>query len=104
MVEQVFQMAVTDKHAIEKVILDENLHYLHIVLEKGECLPEHYSNGNVYMTVVRGTLSIALDEQEAHEYGRGTILKIPFHTKMNIRNLQDSVLELIIVKAPAPKV
>jgi quercetin dioxygenase-like cupin family protein len=32
-----------------------------------EGAPEHYSNGNVYMTVLRGVLSIKLGEQEARD-------------------------------------
>lgn len=88
---------------IEKILFDENLHYLHMVLNKDEGLPEHYSNSNVYMTVVRGKLSIGLDEQDIHEYEAGTLLKIPFKTKMNVKNLHQETLELIVVKAPAPK-
>ena len=60
------------------------------------------SNSNVYMTVVRGKLSIALDDQEIHVYEEGTLLKIPENTKMNVKNLNELVLELIVVKAPAP--
>ena len=88
---------------IEKVIFDENLHYLHMVFNQGERLPEHLSNSNVYMTVIRGRLSIGLDDQEIHEYEAGTLLKIPFQTKMNVKNVHDETLELIVVKAPAPK-
>jgi quercetin dioxygenase-like cupin family protein len=55
------------------------------------------------MTVIRGTLSIGLDDQEIHEYQGGTLLKIPYNTKMNVKNLGTETLELIVVKAPAPK-
>ena len=55
------------------------------------------------MTVLRGVLSIGLDDQEIHDYEAGTLLKIPFNTKMNVKNLRSDVTELIIVKAPAPK-
>ena len=103
MVEQVFKMSVGDEKAVEKVIFDENVHYLHMVFNINEGLPEHFSNSNVYMTVVRGRLSIGLDEQEIHEYEAGTLLKIPFQTKMNVKNLHVETLELIVVKAPAPK-
>jgi quercetin dioxygenase-like cupin family protein len=102
MVEQVFKLSRGNDKAIERVVFDENVHYLHMVFNKDEGLPEHFSNSNVYMTVVRGKLSIGLDEQEIHEYEDGTLLKIPFKTKMNVRNLHDETLELIIVKAPAP--
>lgn len=103
MIEQVFQLTTGDKKTVEKVIQDDNLHYMHMIFNKNEGLPEHFSNSTVYMTVLRGKLSIGLDEQEAHEYAAGNVLKIPFKTKMNVKNLQDEVLELIVVKAPAPE-
>ncbi len=102
MVEQVFKLYTGNDKTIEKVVFDENIHYLHMVFSTGEGLPEHFSNSNVYMTVVRGKLSIGLNDQETHEYDAGTLLKIPFQTKMNVRNENEETLELIIVKAPAP--
>ena len=104
MVEQIFSLSRGNEKAVEKVIFDENLHYLHMVFNKTEGLPEHFSNSNVYMTVVRGKLSIGLNDQEIHEYEAGTLLKIPFQTKMNVKSLNEETLELIVVKAPAPKV
>lgn len=103
MLEQIYRLSRGNERAVEKVILDENLHYLHMVLNQGEGLPEHFTNSNVYMTVVRGLLSIGLNEQEIHEYEAGIVLKIPFKTKMNVKNLHTDILELIVVKAPAPK-
>lgn len=101
-IEQVFKLSRNDEKAVERVIFDENVHYLHMVFNKGEGLPEHFSNSNVYMTVLRGKLSIGLDEQGIHEYDAGTLLKIPFKVKMYVKNLHDETLELIVVKAPAP--
>ena len=102
MVEQIFKLSRGNDKAVEKVIFDENVHYLHMVFNKSEGLPEHFSNSNVYMTVIRGRLSIGLDDQEVHEYEAGTLLKIPFKTKMNVKNMHPETLELIVVKAPAP--
>jgi quercetin dioxygenase-like cupin family protein len=102
MVEKIFKLSRGDDKAVEKVIFDENVHYLHMVFNKEEGLPEHFSNSNVYMTVIRGTLSIGLDDQGIHQYEAGTLLKIPFKTKMNVKNLHPETLELIVVKAPAP--
>ncbi|MDD4797610.1 MAG: cupin domain-containing protein [Eubacteriales bacterium] len=103
MVEQVFKLNTGNDKAIEKILFDENIHYLHMVFRQNDALPEHFSNSNVYMTVVRGTLSIGLNDQEIHEYASGTLLKIPYQTKMNVKNLHPDTLELIVVKAPAPK-
>ena len=103
MVEEIFKLSRGNDKVVEKVIYDENVHYLHMVFKKNEGLPEHFSNSNVYMTVVRGILSIGLNEQDIHEYESGTLLKIPFQTRMNVKNLRDETLELIVVKTPAPK-
>lgn len=102
MIEKVFKMTTGNEKTIEPVIQDELLHYMHMILNKDEALPVHFSNSNVYMTVLRGTLSIALGDRETHEYSSHTILKIPEGTKMNVRNLHDETLEITVVKVPAP--
>jgi quercetin dioxygenase-like cupin family protein len=71
---------------VEKLIMDDNVNYIHMVFGKGEGLPEHYSNSNVYMNVIRGTLTIGLGDQEAHDYEKGTLLEIPYNIKMNVGN------------------
>ena len=53
MIEKVFELSKKNEKAVEKVVFDENLHYLHMVFNKGEGLPEHFSNSNVYMTVMK---------------------------------------------------
>ncbi len=103
MIEQIFTLAKSDQRTVEKVVQDDNLDYIHMLFNKDEGLPVHYSNSNIYMTVLKGILSITLDEQEMAVYPGGTLLKIPYHVKMHVRNQQDEMLELIVVKAPAPK-
>lgn len=103
MIEQVYNLSMGNDRIIEKVIQDENVHYIHMVFNTNEGLPEHFSNSNVYMTVLRGILTIGLDDQVSQLYEAGTVLKIPFQTKMNVKNCDVDVLELIVVKAPAPQ-
>jgi quercetin dioxygenase-like cupin family protein len=103
MIEKVYKLSTKDEKIVERVLFDENIHYLHMVFNKEEGLPEHFSNSNVYMTVVRGKLSIGLNDQDVHVYEGGTMLKIPVQTKMNVKNLHEETLELIVVKSPAPQ-
>lgn len=100
---QVFTLTQSNEKVIERVIIDENVHYNHMVLPKGEGLPPHTTNSNVYMTVLRGKLTIALGDEEAKEYPAGTILKIPNRVPMRAYNLYDETLEITVVKAPAPR-
>jgi quercetin dioxygenase-like cupin family protein len=102
MIEQIFQYSTGNEKAVEKLIMDDNVHYIHMLFNKDEGLPEHFSNSTVYMTVVKGRLTIQLGEQEPHPYEAGKVLKIPYQTKMNVGNKDDDLLELIVVKAPAP--
>ena len=103
MIEKAFEFYTGDEKTIERIVMDEHIHLMHMVLPKGDSLPEHYTNANVYMTVVRGTLSISLDDGEKTEYAAGHVLNIPEHTKMDVKNFYDETLELFVVKVPAPK-
>lgn len=103
MVEEVFKMSTGDKTVVEKLILEDDLNYIHMVFEKGKGLPLHYSNAVVHMTVIRGRLSITLGDEKTKIYEKGNLLRIPYDVKMHVRNEEDEVLELIVIKAPGAK-
>lgn len=103
MIEEILQLSYGPERTVEKIVQDDNLDYIHMIFNKDEGLPIHFSNSNVYMTVLQGRLTIGLDDQDSHQYSAGTLLKIPYHTKMNGQNLHEETLELIVIKAPAPK-
>jgi quercetin dioxygenase-like cupin family protein len=103
MLEKIYGFSTEDTKNIEKLIDDDHLLINHMVFPKGQGLPEHYSNSNVYMIVIRGSVTLKLDDQEPHKYTGGQIINIPYHTKMNVNNLDEDVLELFVVKSPNPK-
>lgn len=104
MIEKAYKMSPANAHVIEPIIKDDRLHYMHMVLMPGEPLHTHNTNSNVYMTVAKGTLSLSLEDGEFHEYPSGTVLTIPYDTKMDAQNHHDKdILELIVIKAPAPE-
>lgn len=103
MIETVYSLASGNQNVVEKVVMDENVHYVHMIFNKGEGLPKHLSNSNVYMTVIRGLLSLSLDGNQTNCHTAPTLLKIPQGIEMHVRNEDDDVLELIVVKAPAPQ-
>ena len=103
MIEQVFKLTQQDGDLKEKVIGDDTIHYMHMIFNKGEGLPPHHANATyVYMTVIRGFLSLKLGDQERRVYEAGSVIKIPFDTRMEVGNQHDDQLELIVIKAPAP--
>ena len=98
MIEQIFRFETKDTKTMEQVVKEDVLHLNHIVLRIGESFPRHVANASVYMAVMRGMLSIELNDQGPHEYRRGDVLKIPQGTVMQGTNHREETLELWIVK------
>ncbi len=98
---KIYTMSPAVGKVIEPVVRDENAHIMHMVLPMGEGLPVHDTNANVYMAILSGTLRIALDGAE-QTYPAGTLLNIPMGVTMHARNEAERMLELLVIKAPAP--
>jgi quercetin dioxygenase-like cupin family protein len=103
MVEKHIVYTLSQKKVIERLVEDDNVAINHMILRQSEALPLHHANSNVYMIVVRGEVTLALDEQEPHAYPAGNIVLIPFQTRMDVSNQGEAALELFVVKAPSPK-
>ncbi|GEQ23188.1 MAG: hypothetical protein PWP67_2581 [Clostridium butyricum] len=103
MLEKVYGFSTEDTKNIEKLIDDDNLLINHLILPNGQGLAEHYSNSNVYMLVIRGNITLKLNDQEPHKYTNGQIINIPYHTKMSVNNFDEEILEFFLVKSPNPK-
>ena len=104
MIEKTYDYSLEDSKKVEKTINDDAAMINHMVFPMGQGLPEHYSNSNVYMIVVRGCLTLQLEEQEPHKYDKGKIINIPFHTKMSVNNKDEEVLEIFVIKSPNPRI
>ncbi len=100
MIEKVHKYSTGNEKVVEKLIMNDHINYIHMVFNQGEGLPEHYSNSNVYMNVIRGRLSLSLGEQAQQQYPKGSLIEIPYNIKMHVQNTDEEVLELIVVKAP----
>lgn len=104
MIEKPYGYATDDVKHIEKLIDIDPVMINHMVLPKGEFVPDHRANSTVHMIVVRGLLTLELGEQEPHVYARGNIINIPYDTFMKVRNDHDEVCEFFVVKSPSPRV
>jgi len=69
----------------------------------GQAVPTHVSNSHVHQIIVRGVLSLRLEDGEFHDHPAGTIVGVPFNKKMVIQNNGDETLEFFVVKAPNPR-
>jgi quercetin dioxygenase-like cupin family protein len=103
MLEKKYEYNLNNEKLIEKIVDDENINLNHMIFTKGTGLPEHYANSNIYMIIIRGTMTLQLNEQEGNLYEKGDIINIPYKVKMNVQNFHDEVLEFFVVKSPNPK-
>lgn len=103
MIEKTYNYAVADTKHIEKLIDDDPVMINHMILPKGDFVPDHHANSHVHMIVVRGNLTLQLDEQEPHTYAKGTIVNIPYGTFMQVRNEHEAICEFFVVKSPSPR-
>ena len=101
-IEKSYVFKQTEAKTVEKIIEDEHVGVNHMVLRRGEALPEHFTNSNVYMIVARGTITLQLGGQEPHTYHSGSIINIPKNIKMNASNRDEATLEFFVIKAPSP--
>ncbi|MGF7058225.1 cupin domain-containing protein [Brassicibacter mesophilus] len=101
--ETIYMFKKLNEKIVERVIDDENVALNHMILTKDTGLPEHYSNSNVYMIIVRGTMTLKLGDQEPQRYIEGQIINIPYDIKMNVNNFDDEILEFFVVKSPNPR-
>lgn len=104
MIEKSYEYAVSDNKHIEKLIDVDPVMINHMILTKDDFVPNHHANSLVHMIVVRGTLTLQLEEQDPHHYPKGNIVNIPFGTFMKVRNEHEDVCEFFVVKAPSPRV
>ena len=102
MIEKVYQMSTRTDHVLEQVLRDEHLQYMHMVLHQGQALPTHFTNANIYMTVVSGTMHLSLSDGEFAVYPSGSVVNVPFNIKMIAQNRDEEILELIVIKTPPP--
>jgi quercetin dioxygenase-like cupin family protein len=103
MIEKPYSCTKTDSTIMEKMIDDEHVNINHIVVAPGEAVPTHVSNSHVHQIIVRGTLSLSLEDEPFNHHPQGTIVAVPFNQKMVIQNQGKETLEFFVVKAPNPR-
>lgn len=92
----------TDK-TFEKLVDDDRLIIDHIVLTKGDGLPDHLTNSNVYFIITKGEIVVKLENKDTRNYTAGEIISFPYRVQINIANEKDLHAELFMIKSPNPR-
>lgn len=103
MIEKSYSFTKTEAKTMEKIIDDERVNINYIVVPAGDAVKTHVSNSYVHQIIVRGTLSLSLEDGLFADYPAGTIVAVPFNQKMSIENHSSETLEFFVVKTPNPR-
>ena len=64
----------------------------------GNVFPKHPTDAVVYALIVRGELSLQLENRKRHVYRKGQLVNIPKGIESELGNLGEEILELFVVK------
>ncbi|MDD4663468.1 MAG: cupin domain-containing protein [Caldisericia bacterium] len=102
MIEVISTCTYEKTKTIENLVDDDHTMINHIILPKEHSISSHLSNSNTYLIVVKGRLTLTLNEQDPHKYTAGQIIAIPYKTQMSVDNVDEELLEFFVVKSPNP--
>lgn len=101
--EKVYRFNQSKEKLVEKILDDDVAMINHMILNQKDALPEHDSNSNVYLVVVRGAINAQLGDNPPKRFEKGNIINIPGKIRMNISNVDSEQAEFFVVKAPSPR-
>lgn len=97
MIETVYTYHTGDTTKVERVV-EDGVRINILTLAVGEGADPHPTPDDAHMIVAKGTLKVALGDQEFHTYSEGSIIKVPAKTMMNLTNGGTTVLRVFVIK------
>ncbi len=97
--EEIYSYTLTDEEIFENVFTEESLLMNHAVIPPGKVFPAHPTDASVHALIIRGDLSVALEDGAANTYTRGQLVHIPKGVLSELGNRGTEPVELFIVKS-----
>ncbi|WP_041081032.1 cupin domain-containing protein [Thermotoga profunda] len=84
-----------------KIVDQKHLLIMQIALKPGQSVPEHKANSNVHLLVLKGSITVTLNNMTA-KLKEGDLLPIEYQTPMSIKNNGDENATFLVIKTPNP--
>jgi predicted 3-demethylubiquinone-9 3-methyltransferase (glyoxalase superfamily)/quercetin dioxygenase-like cupin family protein len=101
--EKLYPYTLSDEKTVEIFLNDDNCTIGHVILKPGDALPEHSTDSNVYLLVVRGELTLSMNKNKIRNFSRGAVANVPFGILLGMSNSSGEVMELFAFKSPNPR-
>lgn len=90
-----------EKMGNRKLVDEKHLLVMQVALKPKQSVPQHNTNSNVHLLVMKGALTINLAGVD-HFVNEGDLLPIAFQTPMMIANASDQGATFLVFKTPNP--
>ena len=95
---RIYSYTLTDQETLENVFDRGDCLMNHVVMPPGKAFPKHPTDAHVYITVMRGELTIALEDEAPFLLKRGQVGNVPKGVVSSLSNISHDVVELIVLK------
>ena len=96
--EKVYKYTITNEEIMENIFRDEKILMNHVIVPPGKVFPKHKTDAIVYALIIRGELSLAIENNEIKTYRAGQLVNIPKGVSAELGNRGKETLELFVVK------
>lgn len=96
--EKVYQYTITDQEIFENVFKDEKLLMNHVAVPPGKVFPKHPTDAIVHALIMRGELSVAIENNALKKFKAGQLVNIPKGVNTKLGNRGDEPVKLFAVK------
>lgn len=96
--EKVYSYTITNQEIFENIFKEEKLLMNHAVVPAGKVFPKHPTDATVYALIVRGELSLTIEDHAPKTFRAGQLVNIPKGADSELGNRGDEPLELFVVK------
>lgn len=96
--EKVYNYTLTDQEIFENIFKDEKILMNHVVVPPGKVFPKHPTDAIVYALIVKGKLSVTIEDGETKTFKAGQLVNIPKGADTELGNMGSELLELFVVK------
>lgn len=94
----IYAYTLTDQETLENVFDRGDCLMNHVIMPPGKVFPKHPTDAHVYITVLRGELTIVLEDEAPIQLKRGQVGNVPKGVMSSLSNVTDDVVELIVLK------
>lgn len=93
-----FHYTLTENPIFENVFTEAGFLLNHVVIEPGKIFPKHPTDAFVYAIVLKGVLSIALEDGSLQTFEPGQVVHIEKGIVSELGNRGDHLVELFVLK------